>query len=78
MSQRAKALAERVQQEMEGSVEQQIQYAFELLYGREAADDDIVLGTEFLESVATSDNMETAWQQYALALLSANEFMFVD
>ena len=78
MSQRAKALAERVQQEMDGSVEQQIQYAFELLYGREAADDDIVLGTEFLESVATSDNMETAWQQYALALLSANEFMFVD
>jgi hypothetical protein len=67
-----------VQKDMDADVAQQITYAFELLYGREADEQDIILGTEFLEAVAESDNMQSAWEQYALALLSANEFLFVD
>jgi hypothetical protein len=78
MSVRAKAFAERVQKDMDADVGQQITYAFELLYGREADEQDIILGTEFLEAVAESDNMQSAWEQYALALLSANEFLFID
>ena len=78
MSKRAKALAERVQKHTDAELSQQITYAFELLYGRKADEQDILAGTEFIETVAESDNMQSAWEQYALALLSANEFLFVD
>jgi hypothetical protein len=78
MSLRAKAFAARVQKDMDADVAQQITYAFEILYGREADEQDIMLGTEFLKAVAEGDNMQSAWEQYALALLSANEFLFVD
>jgi hypothetical protein len=78
MSKRAKAFAERVQKHTDADLPQQITYAFELLYGRKADEQDILAGTEFIETVAESDNMQSAWEQYALALLSANEFLFVD
>jgi hypothetical protein len=78
MSKRAKAFAERVQEHTDTEVSQQITYAFELLYGRKADEQDILAGTEFIETVAESDDMQSAWEQYALALLSANEFLFVD
>ncbi|MGY8730906.1 MAG: DUF1553 domain-containing protein, partial [Pirellulales bacterium] len=78
MSNRAKAFAERVQKQADAEVPQQITYAFELLYGRKADEQDIISGTEFLEAVAAGANMQSAWEQYSLALLSANEFLFVD
>jgi hypothetical protein len=78
MSNRAKAFAERVQKQADAEVPQQITYAFELLYGRKADEQDIISGIEFLEAVAAGANMQSAWEQYSLALLSANEFLFVD
>ncbi|MAX22541.1 MAG: hypothetical protein CMJ60_10300, partial [Planctomycetaceae bacterium] len=78
MMNRARALSVRVRSEMTGTVEEKIQQVFELLYGREPEDADITLGKEFLEAVGTESSIENAWDQYSLALLSANEFMFVD
>ena len=78
MMNRARALSVRVRSEMEGSIEEKIKQVFELLYGRVPEDADILLGKQFLEAVGSESGMETAWDQYSLALLSANEFMFVD
>ena len=49
-----------------------------MLAEREEEKLDIISGTEFLEAVAAGANMQSAWEQYSLALLSANEFLFVD
>ena len=78
MMNRARALSARVESEMDGTIEEKIQKVFELLYGRVPDDADVALGIEFLEVVGTETDMKNAWDQYALALLSANEFMFVD
>ena len=78
MMNRARALSSRVESEMVGTLEEKIQKVFELLYGRSADDADVALGKEFLETVGSESDMKSAWDQYALALLSANEFMFVD
>ena len=78
MMNRARALSVRVRSEMEGSIEEKIKQVFELLYGRVPEDADILLGKQFLEAVGSESGMENAWDQYSLALLSANEFMFVD
>ena len=64
--------------EMNGTIEEKIQQVFELLYGRDPDHDDIAIGKSFLEAVGNESGMEHAWDQYSLALLSANEFMFVD
>ncbi len=78
MMNRARALSVRVRSEMEGTTEEKIQQVFELLYGRVPEQSDIELGKEFLEAVGAESSVENAWDQYSLALLSANEFMFVD
>ena len=78
MMNRARALSARVRSEMDGTIEEKINQVFELLYGRVPEDADIALGKQFLETVGSESGMETAWDQYSLALLSANEFMFVD
>ncbi len=78
MMNRARALSARVRSEMNGTIEEKIQQVFELLYGRDPDHDDIAIGKSFLEAVGNESGMEHAWDQYSLALLSANEFMFVD
>ncbi|HEX2473470.1 MAG TPA: PSD1 and planctomycete cytochrome C domain-containing protein [Lacipirellulaceae bacterium] len=58
-----------------------IQSAFERVYGRPPTDEDLRLGLEFLagsDDAGDEQSKLTRWEQYAQALLSTNEFMFVD
>src|SRR5581483_786780 len=54
-----------------GSDPQRIQEAYLMLYSRPATDAEVQVGIRFLAEGGT-------WQQYAQALLSANEFMFLN
>ncbi len=49
-----------------------IKKAYPLLYAREASEREVQLGLEFLRAGAS------AWPEYAQALLSSNEFLFVN
>jgi hypothetical protein len=82
MVRQARALAERLS--AEGGVDDaaQVRRAFPLLYGREADDDEVRWGVEYLAAGAVGSGgpagTMTAWEQYAQALLGSNEFAFVD
>ena len=78
MAQRAKALAARIEKEASEDLELRLAYAFQLLYQRQATTADIALGKSFLEAPGEEKSKLTPWQQYVLALLAANEFMYVD
>jgi hypothetical protein len=77
----AQALAGRIQAVSSDDVGR-IQYAFSLVYGRAATDQELQLGLEFVRANVPSPESEqdklTKWEQYAQVLLSANEFMYVD
>ncbi|MCI0361302.1 MAG: DUF1549 and DUF1553 domain-containing protein, partial [Planctomycetaceae bacterium] len=77
----ARSLADRVQ-DASADDEQQIRYAYELVYSRPPTDAEIAIGQQYL---AASDHLAegqsaklTRWERYAQALLAANEFMYVD
>ncbi len=77
--QQAKSLAQRVQDEAVDD-DQRIRRAFQLLFARDPSAEERQVGLDFLAS-ANADAAEqklTPWQQYAQALLSLNEFMYVD
>ncbi|MEE3370819.1 MAG: DUF1549 domain-containing protein [Planctomycetota bacterium] len=69
----ATALAERLERGY-GSHQARIQHAYQLVYGREATEQDIALGLQILNSLAPA----TALRDYAHILMSSNEFLFVD
>ncbi|HTQ53234.1 MAG TPA: PSD1 and planctomycete cytochrome C domain-containing protein [Bryobacteraceae bacterium] len=75
-------LAQRVY--AKGSDEGRIREAYRLLYGREPTAQEIALGLNYLKSTPEKRGYEvagtssTAWQEYARALLSSNEFEFVN
>jgi hypothetical protein len=75
MQKTAEALAERIQAEGGLTIEQRIQFAHRLLFGRPAAPAEVELGSDFLAPV---DRDPTRWVGYAHALLSSNEFMYID
>lgn len=72
LSTQSAALAKRLQRERPGDVTDQIQRAYQLLFGREATAAEVSLGREFLSAGGT------AWPHYAQVLLGSNEFLFVD
>ncbi|MDA0589877.1 MAG: DUF1553 domain-containing protein [Planctomycetota bacterium] len=83
MTQRARALTNRVSTTGDGAAgladdESKVRYAYELLFGREARDDEVELATLFLQSGVDDGDKLSRWEQLALALLSSNEFLFVD
>ncbi len=78
MAQRAKALAARIEKEASEALDLRVGYAFELLYQRPATTDDISLAKAFIASSGEEKTGLTPWEQYMLALLAANEFMYVD
>jgi hypothetical protein len=57
-----------------------IRHAFELVYSRPATGEEIQLGLEYIAESGANDEQGklSRWEQYAQALLSTNEFMFVD
>jgi hypothetical protein len=83
MAQRARALTNRVSSLGRGAAgvaddEAKVRYAYELLFSREASDDEVELATLFLESGKDDGDKISRWEQLSLALLSSNEFLFVD
>ncbi len=81
MTQRARALANRLNVNREATDEAKIQQAFASLFSRPPTDDELKLGLAFLGTATksgTGGNAISAWEQYALALLGTNEFSFVD
>ena len=79
MTQRAKALAARLNGSGDTDVPGKIVLLFGWLYGRQPTSDELNLGQAFLDSAATSSgNGLSAWEQYTLALFGTNEFSFID
>jgi mono/diheme cytochrome c family protein len=81
MVQNAKALAARLFNGPEKDDAARIRRAYQLLYGRPAAESEVRLGMGFLTEQVRGRKNGTAlspWEEYAQALLSANEFLYVD
>jgi hypothetical protein len=81
LTQQAKTLAARVQREFDSADAtvrdtERIKQAYVLLYGRPPAEREVALGLAFLSAPAAG--MLSAWEEYCLALLGANEFAYVD
>jgi mono/diheme cytochrome c family protein len=76
MVRNAKALAGAVS-DAERDDAERIKLAFLRLYGRPATEREVSLGLAFVSSPADDEKL-TRWEQYAQALLAANEFMYVD
>jgi len=80
MVRQARGLARRLTSDPAGDDAERVRRAFPVLYGRPAGDDEVAWGVEFLRGVGTPEGITSlsAWEQYAQALLGANEFAFVD
>jgi hypothetical protein len=78
MAQRARALARRIEKEASQDEDGRIEHAFQLLYQRPPSETDLELARGFLRAAAAEKGNLTPWQQYAMVLLAANEFMYVD
>jgi hypothetical protein len=72
VARQAESLVGRLAREAGESDRDRIQRAYQLLYGRPAAEDEIRLGLEFLQESGR------AWPQYAQVLLSSTEFFSVN
>jgi hypothetical protein len=78
MAARARALAVRLEM-VEGTNGQRIEHAYQLLFARSPSEQEVALAVQFLEQdEANKEDKLTRWQQYALALLGTNEFLYVD
>ncbi len=83
MVQQARSLARRLTADPTMPDELRVRRAFPLLYGRDAGDDEVQWGLEFLaQAGATPDPSASSalspWEQFAQVLLGSNEFTFVD
>jgi len=76
MVDRARRLVTRLEATAESEAEK-IRQAYRLLYGRYPDDIELEIGMEFLRSGSQESGELSAWERYAQALLSSNEFMFV-
>lgn len=83
MTRQARALAKRLTSNPGEPDPSRIRRAFPLLFGREATDDEVRMGKDFLaisgvpERERSNDPL-SPWEQYAQVLLGSNEFAFVD
>ncbi len=77
MVQNAKALAKRLTSAAPLDAAR-IQYAYVCLYGRPPSERETNLGLAFLGADSAAGEKLTKWEQYAQALLAANEFLYVD
>ena len=74
------ALAERIQQEGGETLDERVTHLHRLLYARLPIEAELQIAREFLAEAASTDEQATAtrWQRYTHALLSSNEFLYVD
>jgi hypothetical protein len=67
-------LVRRLATEAPAGAEEQVRWAYLLLFGRPATESQVRQAIEFLGSTPT----EALWVEYAQALLASNEFLFID
>ena len=72
---RAKAVAERLREEVPEDSADRIEHGYQLLFGREPLREEVKLGLQFVRS---AEEQDSAWQQYAQVLLGSNEMIYVD
>jgi hypothetical protein len=77
MVQRARALVKRLNDTEAESDEEKVGRAYLLLFGRSADEQELTTATAFLSGSSEGEKL-SRWEQYALALLSANEFLYLD
>jgi hypothetical protein len=79
LHQRSAALFARMEREAPAEAAQRIAWVYPLLFGRAAAAEEIAAGQQFLsDATSASTPPGEAWREYCHALLSCNEFLFVD
>jgi hypothetical protein len=71
----AAALVKRPEIESAGPPAERIGRMYAHLFGRVPTSEEASLGEQF---IAAGDNIEANWQRYAQALMSSNEFVFID
>jgi hypothetical protein len=68
-----------MEREAPAEAAQRIAWVYPLLFGRAAAAEEIAAGQQFLsDATSASTPPGEAWREYCHALLSCNEFLFVD
>jgi hypothetical protein len=79
MQQQAKALAQRLKNEVPDGVEARVRHAYRLVYGRPATEAQVRRAVDFLTDGKPQQAVSDAlWEEYAQVLLGSNEFLFVD
>jgi hypothetical protein len=77
MAQRARTLVQRLNGTDAMTDEAKVRRAYLLLFGRTADDQELATAVAFLSADSEKEQL-SRWEQYALALLSANEFLYLD
>ena len=78
MTRRAKALTRRVDSSGLEDDGAKIRYAYELLFSRQADEAEVAAAAGFLKHGTEDGDSLSRWEQFSLALLSSNEFLYVD
>ncbi|MFO1041136.1 MAG: DUF1553 domain-containing protein [Planctomycetaceae bacterium] len=83
----SRVLAERLQKQEHGAVEGRIRHLYNLAYGRDPSEAEVSRGTGYLEKlrtamtaagIAATEIESKVWTSYCRAILSANEFVYVE
>ena len=79
VQEQARHLADRPDLPAMTETAERIRRVYRIVYGREASDDEVAMGTAYLEAAAAEPASEMSpWARYAQVLLMSNEFAFVD
>ena len=74
----ARQLAERVEREVPADVSSQVRQVWQWLYQRQPTARELQVTGEFLQQAPDAATKSARWRQLAQALLSSNEFQYVD
>lgn len=74
----AKTLAARVQGQSGETLDHRTHRVYQLLYGRNADQQELLIAKKFVAQPNPKDAKLTRWEQYTQALLGSNEFLYVD
>jgi hypothetical protein len=82
MIEQSKAFAARVLIEAADGLEDRIQHAYRLAFGRKASPGELKVGLEYLKAIDPPEQKDLnnldRWERYAQALLASNEFLYID
>jgi hypothetical protein len=74
----AEALARRLEAQAPSGTAERVRWLYELLYSRPPTDEEVRLSVAMLQSTESQGEPTLTWEQYAHALLCANEFVYID